>query len=262
MKTKILFTLLMSILIAPQVLWSKSKNAKQEYYQLTMYRYNTATQEKMLDNYFQSALIPALHDMGIPSVGVFKAIANDTSANKTLYVLVPVKSLNMIEEINGKLLNNEKYLSAAKDYLYAPYNSPAYARMEKIILKAFHMAPVMQKPKLTSPKNERVYELRSYESATENLFRKKVHMFNEGGEMAIFAKLNFNAVFYSEVISGSQMPNLMYMTTFENMADREAHWAAFRDHPDWKELSPRPEYSNTVSRSVITFLRPADYSDF
>ncbi len=262
MKTKILFTLLMILMIAPQSLWSKPKKEKQQFYQLTMYRYNTVSQEKILDDYFQSALIPALHDMGIQSVGVFKAIANDTSANKSLYVLIPMKSLKMIDKINGKLLKDEKFKSAAKEYLDVKYNSPAYMRMEKILLKAFALSPIMKQPKLTSPKKERVYELRSYESASENLFRNKVHMFNEGGEIDIFTKLGFNAVFYSEVIAGSQMPNLMYMTTFENKVDRDAHWAAFRDDPDWKELSARPEYKNNVSRSVITFLRPADYSDF
>src|SRR5690606_5059590 len=103
-------------------------------------------------------------------------------------------------------------------------------------------------PKLNSPKNQRVYELRSYESASENIFRNKVHMFNEGGEIDIFTKLNFNAVFYSEVIAGSQMPNLMYMTTFENMTERDAHWAAFRVDPDWTKLSSLSEYKNNVSR--------------
>ncbi len=262
MKTKILLTIVMTLLIAPQLLWSKPKKEKQEFYQLTVYRYNTDNQEKMLDNYFQTALIPALHNMGVQSVGVFKAIANDTSANKSLYVLIPMKSLKMIDKINGKLLKDEKFKSAGKEYLAVKYNSPAYLRMETILLKAFPLSPVMKLPKLTSSKNQRVYELRSYESASENLFRNKVHMFNEGGEIDIFTKLDFNAVFYSEVIAGSQMPNLMYMTTFENKADRDAHWAAFRDDPDWKSLSARPEYKNNVSRSVITFLRPAEYSDF
>ena len=52
-------------------------------------------------------------------------------------------------------------------------------------------------------------------------------MFNEGGEIDLFNKLNFNAVFYGEVLSGSSMPNLMYMTSFENKADRDAHWKSF-----------------------------------
>ena len=134
--------------------------------------------------------------------------------------------------------------------------------METILLKAFSMSPFMKLPKLESPKNQRVYELRSYESSSEKIFRNKVHMFNEGGEIDIFSKLNFNAVFYGEVIAGAKMPNLMYMTTFENKEDRDAHWASFSVDPDWKHLSSLPEYKNNVSSSEIIFLRPADYSDY
>jgi hypothetical protein len=48
-------------------------------------------------------------------------------------------------------------------------------------------------------------------------------MFNEGGEIELFKRLNFNAVFYASVISGSRMPNLMYMTSYESKADRLAY---------------------------------------
>jgi hypothetical protein len=58
------------------------------------------------------------------------------------------------------------------------------------------------------------------------------------------------------------MPNLMYMTSFENMQDREAHWKSFGDDPSWKKLSAAPEYQNNVSHIDITFLHPTDYSDF
>lgn len=262
MKTKALLVVLIALTIAPQSIFSKLKDENREFYQLTVYHYNTDSQEKILDSYFKDALIPALHGMNIQSVGVFKAISNDTSANKILYVLFPIKSLDMVDIINGKLLNDENFKSSAKEYLDVKYESPVYTRMEKILLKAFSMTPTMKLPKLNSPKNQRVYELRSYESASENIFRNKVHMFNEGGEIDIFTKLNFNAVFYSEVIAGSQMPNLMYMTTFENMTERDAHWAAFRVDPDWTKLSSLSEYKNNVSRSVISFLRPTDYSDF
>ena len=43
-----------------------------------------------------------------------------------------------------------------------------------------------------------------------------------GGEIILFDRLDFNAVFYGEVISGSKMPNLMYMTTFDNQESRDA----------------------------------------
>jgi hypothetical protein len=51
------------------------------------------------------------------------------------------------------------------------------------------------------------------------------------------------------------------MTTFENKADRDAHWDTFRTDPYWKELSALPQYQNNVSKSVTTFLYPTDYSD-
>lgn len=231
-------------------------------YRLTVYHYSTTAQEQALDNYFQQALLPALHRMNIKSVGVFKAIANDTAAAKKLYVLVPLKSLSAITKMMAKLSSDIEYQAKGAAYLNASYNAAPYTRMETIVMQAFPLAPVMELPQLTSPKKERVYELRSYESATEKIFQNKVHMFNEGDEIGLFRRLNFNAIFYAEVIAGSKMPNLMYMTSFENMADRDAHWKSFGSDPAWKKLSAMPEYKNNVSHIDIMFLRPTDYSDY
>ena len=32
----------------------------------------------------------------------------------------------------------------------------------------------------------------------------------------------------------AHMPNLMYMTSFDNMAARDEHWKAFSSDPLWK----------------------------
>ena len=120
----------------------------------------------------------------------------------------------------------------------------------------------MQLPALKSDKKSRVYELRSYESATEKIYKNKVQMFNQGDEIGLFKRLDFNAVFYGEVISGSKMPNLMYMTSFENMDERNKHWKTFVDDPYWKKLSAMPEYQNNVSHMDIILMYPSDYSDY
>lgn len=241
--------------------WSQSGKAGREYYQLTVYHFKNEVQEKILDNYLQQAYVPALHRIGIKKVGVFKALANDTASEKTIYVLVPFKSLEMITGIPAKLNKDKQYQSAGAEYINTPYTVPPYSRVETILLQAFSLAPQLQLPGLKAEKRERVYELRSYESASEKIFRNKVQMFNEGGEIALFKRLNFNAVFYGEVIAGSKMPNLVYMTSFENMADRDAHWKSFGNDPFWKKLSAMPEYQHNVSHIDITFLRPVDYSD-
>lgn len=248
------FSLQSSLLIA--------QKDDREYYEIKVYHFRDASQEKVLDNYFQNALIPSLHKTGIKKVGVFKALSNDTSADKLMYVFMPVKSLDEVNQIAQKPESKSEYQTAAQEYLNAAYNAPPYARMEIILLHAFPLAPKMNLPQLQSAKNNRVYELRSYESATEKLHVNKVKMFNEGGEIALFKRLNFNAIFYAQVVAGCKMPNLMYMTSFENMQDRDAHWKAFGEDTMWKNLSSLPEYQNNVSHIDITFLRPTDYSDF
>ena len=241
---------------------SRAEASGKTYYQLTVYHFTTDAQEQVLDGYLQEALLPALHRQQIKQVGVFKAISNDTSAQKKLYVLIPFQSLEAVTAVPLKLQNDKEYQTKGAAYINAVYNAAVYTRMETILLQAFSVAPVMQLPQLKAPKKERVYELRSYESATEKIFQNKVHMFNEGDEIGLFKRLNFNAVFYAEVIAGSKMPNLMYMTSFENMADRDAHWKSFGADAQWKTLSAKPEYKNNVSHIDIMFLRPTDYSDY
>jgi hypothetical protein len=232
-----------------------------DVYQLTIYHYKLPEQGKVIDTYLRDALLPAYHRLGIKKIGVFTAIANDTASDKLVYVLVPFRSLSQSTEMASRLTRDTGYASAGKEYLDAPYTAPAFTRKEVILLNSFEEAPLMQTPKLTSAPDQRVYELRSYEGASEKIFNNKVKMFNKGGEVRLFKRLNFNALFYAEVIAGSKMPNLMYMTSFENMQDRDAHWKAFGQDSEWKNLSSQPEYQNNVSHIDITFLRPTSYSD-
>ena len=262
MKNGLKLLLLFLITSLPLWLFSQKGKVQQEYYRMTVYRYKTSGQEKILDEYLQNALIPALHKMKIIHVGVFKAIANDTSSQKKIFVLVPFKSLNLLDDLHKILKTDKTYQAAADAYINAPYKAAAYDRMEHILLRAFSLAPKIALPKLEAPKNERVYELRSYESPSEKLFNNKVHMFNEGGEIEIFKTLNFNAIFYGEVLAGNQMPNLMYMTSFEDRQDRDDHWNTFRTNAAWVKLSAMDFYKNNVSRSEIIFLRPTSYSDY
>ena len=234
---------------------------KQEYYEIRIYQLSNADQEKRMDAYLKDAFLPALHRAGISKIGVFKPIGNDTAAVRKIYLLIPYKSINDVYAIDNKLENDKAYNSAGVDYINAAHDNPAYARFSKIVLKAFSGHPVITKPKLNGPNNERVYELRSYEGATEKLYKKKVDMFVKGNEIAIFDDLKFNPVFFAEVLAGTAMPNLMYMTSFENKQLRDEHWKAFGDHPDWKKLEADVQYKNTVSHMDITFLNPVEYSD-
>lgn len=237
-------------------------NKPRTLYQITVYHFKTAEQEKLLDNYLQNALLPALHRQQIKTVGVFKAHANDTALDKTLYVVTPMGTLNAVTAVQEKLKTDKLYRAAGAPYIYALYTNPPYTRIETILLQAFSLAPQLVVPQLKGDRKERIYELRSYESATEMIFANKVNMFNEGDEIGLFTKLGFNAAFYGEVVAGGKMPNLMYMTCHENQKAREANWKAFVESPEWKKLSSMPKYQNNVSHIDIWFLYPTSYSDY
>jgi hypothetical protein len=257
----VLFRLFITIMMIQAGNVVHAAGPARQYYRLSVYHFKNTAQEKMLDQYFSGALLPALHRMHIASAGVFKALANDTASDKKIYVLIPFNSVAEVQKLNAELQKDKNYQAASQEYNDAAFSEPPYTRIETIILYAFPLAPRLQLPELTSAKNERVYELRSYESATEKVFHNKVNMFNDGNEIGLFKRLGFNGVFYSEVIAGPRMPNLMYMTTFENMADRESHWKAFSNDAQWKALTGLPLYQNNVQHADIIFLRPTEYSD-
>lgn len=236
----------------------KIPKLKQEYIAVRVYHFSDQQQANTIDLYLQSSLLPSLEKQGFSSVGFFEAIANDTAKDKTLYVFIPLSTLEKLQVVNDVFNKSLSDSMNAQEYVHAVYNHPAYTRFETFLLYTF-MARPQVKPSVFKGNHESVYELRSYESASEALHQNKVKMFNSGEE-DIFDRLEFHPVFFSQVIAGSRMPNLVYMTSFESKASRDEHWKKFSSDPDWKSLSSKPEYQNNVSKIDIVFLRPLSYS--
>jgi hypothetical protein len=241
---------------------ASSNSGKEEFYSIRVYQLKNKEQEERVDKYLKNAFLPALHRLGVPEVGVFQPVGNDTAAIRRIYVLIPFRSLDQFASLPATLAKDAQYQADGKDYLEATYDNVPYLRIESILLQAFPDMPRHSAPKsLQGPLSDRIYELRSYEGPTEKYFISKVQMFNQGGEVGLFKRLGFNAVFYASVLSGAHMPNLMYMTSFDNMAARDEHWKSFSSDPLWKSLIAAPEYQHNVSHVDIVFLHPAEYSD-
>lgn len=259
--SKKLFSSIFFILLFISTFAISSTLSARDYYQIKVYNIKDSDQEVSVDNYLKNAYLPAMHRAGIKKVGVFKPIADDPAAGTKIFVFIPLKELNQIEKIEATLAIDSKYQTDGADYIDASWEKPPYERIESILIKAFAEMPEFGVPNHTTPASEQIYELRSYEGPTEKMYQKKVEMFNAGGEVAIFHELDFQEVFYGEVLSGSAMPNLMYLTTFKDMKSHDEHWDAFRIHPDWIKLKEVEKYKNTVSNSVKYLMHPTDYSD-
>ena len=88
--------------------------------------------------------------------------------------------------------------------------------------------------KIVAPKGDkRIFQLRTYESASYAGHVRKVQMFNEA-EIGIFTRTGLTPVFFGDTLIGSRMPSLTYMLTFADLADLNAKWSVFVNDPAGK----------------------------
>jgi hypothetical protein len=226
---------------------------KKEFYEIREYELRFGSPASNIENYFKNALIPTLNRLGVKNVGVFKEIGKSEPAK--IYVLIPYTSIEQYANITAQIKADEKFKEASLEYNNLLPDKAPYFRYTTSLLSAFDGLPQMIKPNA----EQRFFEMRTYESFSEDAARRKIKMFNDE-EIKIFYNTKLNPVFFGEVVAGEHQPCLTYMLTFKNMEERDANWKAFSADGDWKRVAPLPEYANTVSRIIRVFLEPTTYS--
>ena len=108
-------------------------------------------------------------------------------------------------------------------------------------------------------KGDVLFELRTYESYSEDAALRKIKMFNEY-EFDIFKAAGLHSVFFGEQLAGPNMPSLTYITSHSSMEARNKSWDAFGVYPQWKRVSQLEEFDNTVSNIALDFLVQLPYS--
>lgn len=262
MKNPRIHFLLTLVFIFAMAINGHSQVQNRQYYQLKTYTLLNEKQDSLMDAYLEDAYLPALKRAGIENVGVFKYRPNNFLTANKIFVLIPFVSLEQFENLDAMLAQDKSYVSAGMPYINAKYDEPPYERINSTLMKAFTGMPQMKPSEVQGDRKDRVYELRSYESPTEATYQNKVAMFNIGGEIELFESVGANAVFYAEVLSGDRMPNLMYMTTYQNMEKRDAVWESFFGSEKWGELSTDPKYLNNMNKADKMLLYPTEYSDY
>lgn len=225
-----------------------------QYLELRHYELASADHQRVFDDFLSKAAIPVLNRLGIRPIGVFKMAEK---GNYNLWVLLPHNSLESAAMANTKMLADPQYQQAGSAVLNCPIDNSAYKRFESSLLLAFDQCPKVEVP---TKKNTRVFQLRIYESHNTIMAKRKIEMFNEGGEIALFRSSGLNPVFFGESIVGSKMPNLTYMVGFDDTEAKESAWDKFVNHPGWKKLSSKAYFENTVSNITNLVLRPASSS--
>ena len=229
--------------------------ASQEYYELRVYRVQSAKKQKIVGSYLQKALVPSLNRMGIKPVGVFTL--RDIKDDFSIFVLLPFPTLEVFSKINPELAADSAYQKAAAGLSALSKDDPAYTRIESRLMKAFAGMPTLKIPNRASA--DRVLELRVYESHNQDAAFRKVEMFNKG-ETEIMQKVKLGPVFFGETLISNDVPNLTYMLSADNKESHEQHWKDFLVHPDWVRMKKIERYKDTVSKITSVFLVPTSYS--
>lgn len=238
---------------------AQAAQADRDYLELIHYILPVGSKRNRVRDFYRDVAIPALNRLGLDRIGVFTVAYGPNSPS--LYVLIPHPSLDSVLNTPARLLDDDTFRQAGAAVIDPPLDDPAFVRMETSLMAAFTDMPRVEAPSDDLMQTgSRIYELRIYESHSLVAAKKKVQMFNEGGEIAIFRKTGLTPVFFGETLVGPDMPNLTYMLVFEDMAERDRSWDTFRNDPDWKTLSADPYYADTVSNITDIILRPTPFS--
>ena len=236
-----------------------AETRSREFYQFRRYSLVSGPQTKLTESYLGEALIPALTKLGMGPVGAFRLEFGPETP--VYYVLIPGSSSAALTELDLHLAKDADFLKAAEPFWSAPATASAFERVEYSMLAAFEGWPKLVPPPSTATKAKRIFQLRTYESASYRDHVRKVEMFNSG-EFEIFKNAGCNPVFFGDTIVGTRMPSLTYMLSFANSAELDARWDVFRNDPAWKKLQadPRYSYEPIVSNISNLVLSPLDCS--
>jgi len=226
---------------------------QKEIYEWREYEMRFGSDPKQLEDYFKTALIPALNKHGVKTVGVFKQWPSLEPAR--FYLLLPYASFENYYAVNTKLKTDADYLKNSAAYHSIPAEKPLFNRYSSSLMLAFDGWPKLIIP----PGGTRVFELRTYEGYSEDAVRRKIKMFHDG-EFPIFQRANLNPVFCGEVIAGDRQPRLTYLISCNSMEERDKGWSSFVADPEWKKLVSNPEYAHTISTIRNSFLVRTPYS--
>ena len=249
MKKRALFTLLAAALMTCYASNSQAQVNDGQIQEWRIYSFLQGTSASRLDRLMTDIILPLYKDMGI-EVGCFREWSLNTPT--VYYFLFVYPSLEAYLKAEDTLLQNAPFVEAMRQDAAA--NRPTFFRYDSYLCRPFEgwreVTPIAGKT---------IYEWRKYDSANIESGARKVDMFNKE-EIAVFVECGVNPLSFGQIIAGKDMPGLIYVTQFDDMADRDASWGRFNIHPEWQRMRVAPEWANTTIQNNRVFLIPLPYS--
>ena len=207
-----------------------------------------------LDRFLEETLIPAYNRRNV-YVGAFSLYKKEEKEKRFLLFVYP--NWETYQEVRNAIRNDETFREEALPFFNETAPKPAYSDYTTFLCEAFDKIPVMRKP----GSERTLFEFRLYHSPNEDANQRKIKMFNTE-EIDLFDQIGINSVCYGEIMAGSHMPALIYLTWHKDEDTRNEVWKQFSANPEWIAIKKKPEYSNTAIKNQIILLSPLIYSQF
>ena len=231
---------------------------KYEYFEIRKFSARSSEQQKRLIGYHNEVLLPGCKRLGIGPIGYMVA---DPELNKPEstelqegYLFIPYRSMDEVTGLRARFAQEADLIAKWHEWRQqTSVQDPGFESMERTLLQFFTSIPRFEVPTQAA---DRVFELRFYRSFDAERNAARIRMTEEGREIEIFRKCGINPVFFGNTMFGSFMPNITFMTGYENAAAITKAWDAFFADPDWLKLRNDPEYANSATQIRKVFLRP------
>ena len=229
---------------------------KTRVYLMETYLLRQGSQLPRIHEYLSKAALPALNKLHSGPKIVLEALI--AAHIPQVAVFIGFGSFGEMWSLRDKLNSDQELRKTYEAWQSGP--EPPFEQQTNTLLEATTYSPDIT-PLAASPKSPRIFELRVYHSPTPQQLQA-LHERFAGPEIGIFRRVGVNPILYSATVIGPNMPNLTYLTPFDDLAAREKAWNAFAADPEW--IKARKESidkdGQIVSTSQISIFKAAPYS--
>lgn len=226
---------------------------KTRYYTIEALFLKNGGQGERLNDFMSSGFLPAARKAHPGPMMFLEAIV---AAHMPQFVtIMGFGSAAEALSLYTRLHQQEGYSQAVAAWESGP-NEP-YESTSLTLLEAAGYSPEIQ---AAGPgKAPRVFELRTYHAPAWRQLAALDERF-AGPEIRIFHRSGIHPLFYASTVFGSDLPNLVYLIPFEDLAAREKAWSVFAVDPEWikvrNESAARHGQIVTVVQSALFKAAP------
>jgi hypothetical protein len=229
---------------------------KRRVFTLEQYYLKNGSQVQRIHDHISKAALPALGKVHSGPKIVLEALI--AAHQPQVAVILGFESIEELWSVRSKVITDQELARSYESWESHP--EQPYEHFSTALLEATDYMPELVNDR-EPRKSPRIFELRTYHSPTWRQLRA-LHERFAGPEIRIFHRVGVHPVLYTSTLVGNDMPNLTYLTPFDDLASREKAWNAFSADPEWvrvrKESIDRHGQISSVIQ--IALYRATTYS--